>query len=284
MVESPVLPRFMGGSVRRDAMFSMARCVVALTLALALPALLAACATEAPTLEVRDVPVTATARKAAPAWRKAGVLGPGDQLDIFVWGYPDYTRRATVSSAGALPHPMLGDLQVAGKTVEQTQALVRAALTDYIKDPVVRVTLAGNRSQRIHVLGEVVKPGVYPMAEGDTSLIEVLAQAGGLTPDARGSNIVVVRELDKQVEIRTVDFRRITREGDLLSNLALQEGDIIYVPTSFMADATREASRLSQIVSTLLVIENATVLFQPFTRALLHGTTTSSGNPIVVPN
>jgi len=260
-------------------------------LSLALVLTTIACSTEPPRRELRDLPRDATAatatspaRKPAPPWRKPGVIGPGDQLDIFVWGYPDYTKRATVSPTGVLPHPMLGDLKVAGSTVSEAQKLVSAALSDYIKDPVVRVTLAANHSQRIHVLGEVMKPGVYPMGEGETSLIEVLALAGGLTPDARTSTIVVVRELDKQVEIQTVDFRRITREGDVLSNLALQEGDVIYVPASYIADITREATRVSQIVSTLLLIENATVLWQPFVNSLLHGAPTSSGNSIVVGN
>ncbi len=221
-------------------------------------------------------------RAQAPAWRQPGVLGPGDQLDIFVWGYADYTRRATVAPNGLLPHPMLGDLPVAGKTVAEAQELIRAALTDYIKDPVVRVSVAANRAQRVHVLGEVGKPGVYPLAEADISLVEALATAGGLTPDARGSNIVVVRDLGKQIEIQTVDFRRITREGDLSGNLVLREGDIVYVPTSRLADISREASQLSQIVSTLLVFQNVTVLWQPFRNALLHGSTSSTGNSIVV--
>jgi polysaccharide export outer membrane protein len=251
--------------------------------ALVLLALAAGCATEAPQRELRDVSATPS-RAVPPAWRKPGVLGPGDQLDIFVWGYPDYTKRATVSPRGTLPHPMLGDLPVAGKTLAETQDTVRAALTDYIKDPVVRVTLAAHRPQRIHVLGEVAKPGVYPMAETDTSLIEALALAGGLTIDARESNVMVVRDVGTQVEVQTLDFRRITQEGDLAGNVALREGDIVYVPASRLADIAREATRLSQVVGALLVLQNVTVLFQPFLNALMHGTTTSSGNPVVVPN
>jgi polysaccharide export outer membrane protein len=251
--------------------------------ALVFMALAAGCATEAPRSELRDVSATPSRAK-APAWRKPGVLGPGDQLDIFVWGYPDYTKRATVSSSGTLPHPMLGDLPVAGKTMTEAQDVVRAALTDYIKDPVVRVTLAANRSQRIHVLGEVVRPGVYPIAEFDTSLVEAVSLAGGLTIDARESNIMVVRDVGKQVEVQTLDFRRIAQEGDLAGNVALREGDIIYVPASRSADIAREASRLSQVVGALLVLQNATILFQPFLNALIHGTTTSTGNPVVVPN
>lgn len=262
----------------RSIKFKWACLVASVVLSLA-----AGCATEPPRTELRDVP-DAPARATAPPWRKPGLLGPGDLLDVYVWGYPDYTRRAAVSSTGSLPHPMLGEFPVAGKTVAETEQMFRAALSPYIKDPMIRVTVAANRQQRIHVLGEVAKPGVYPLVEADTSLIEALALAGGLSIDARGSNIVVIRDVGKQVEVQTVDFRRITKEADLSGNVALREGDIVYVPASRTADISREASRLSQIVGTLLVLQNATILFQPFLNALRHGTSTTAGNPIVVPN
>lgn len=251
-------------------------------LCIAVPVLLGACASAPPSLERREV--SAEAPRAAPTtWRRAGVLGAGDQIDIFVWGYPDYTRRATVAVNGSLPHPVIGELPVAGKTTAEVEQQVRAALTDFIRDPIIRVTVATGRPQRIQVLGEVGKPGVYPLASADTSLIEGLALAGGLTPDGRANSVLVVRDLGKQVEVHTLDFDRITRTGDVLSNIALQDGDIVFVPPTRVANVAREAARISQIIGTVLLFQNITVLWEPFKNALLHGSTTP-GNPIVVPN
>ena len=78
---------------------------------------LAACVTSPPRVERLDVSAESP-RAAAPAWRRAGLLGPGDQVDIFVWGYPDYSRRGTVGFNGSLPYAVVGELVVAGKTIE----------------------------------------------------------------------------------------------------------------------------------------------------------------------
>jgi polysaccharide export outer membrane protein len=245
---------------------------------------LAGCGTSPPSVERRDVTVE-PARGAAPAWRRAGLLGPGDQVDIFVWGYPDYTRRATVGFNGSLPYPVVGELAVAGKTLEQVNEQVRLALSDFIKEPVVKVTVATSRPQRIQVLGEVAKPGAYSLPAPDTSLIEALALAGGPTLDARLGNLLVVRDLGKQVEIHTIDYRRITREGDVSGNLRLQDGDIVFMPVAVIADITREASRISQLLGTLLLFQNTTLLWEPFTNALRNrdaAAAASSSNPIVI--
>lgn len=245
---------------------------------------LTACVTQPPTVERRDVSVEAP-RPASPAWRRAGVLGPGDQVDIFVWGYPDYTRRAIVGFNGALPYPLVGELPVAGLTAEQVTDRVRLALADFIKDPVVKVSVATARPQRIQVLGEVAKPGAYNLPAPDTTLIEALALAGGPTIDARLGNLLVVRDLGKQVEIHTIDYRRVTREGDVSGNIRLQDGDIVFMPVAVMSDLSREASRISQLLGTLLLFQNTTILWEPFTNALRNrnpAAAATSSNPIVI--
>jgi polysaccharide export outer membrane protein len=252
-----------------------------IVVALLATALLAGCASNPPQVERRDL--EAQERAPLAPWRRAGVLGPGDQLDIYVWGYPDYTRRAVVGFDGTLPYPVIGELRVAGRTLAQVQEDVRVALTDLVKDPVVRVTLAVSRPRRVQVLGQVAKPGVYGMAVPDATLTEMLASAGGLTPDARHSGILVVRDLGKQVEIHTIDLRRIARDGDASANPVLQDGDIVVVPLSVIADVAREASRLATLIGTLLLFQNVTLLWEPFTDALLNRPRVPvGGNPIVV--
>lgn len=243
-----------------------ARPVLVVVLAL----LAGACGTRPVQTVVREITPSAPQATVAPAPKKSARLGPGDQVDVFVWGYNDFSRRATVHFNGALPYPPLGEIPVAGKSVTQVEQEIRAALTDYVKEPIVRVSIATLRPQKVHVLGELRNPGVYALSTPNTTLAEAVGMAGGMTIDARQSGVVVVQRTDTQILIHTVDFRRITREGDLASNLVLGEGDVVYVPVTSTADVAREARRISDIIGALLSIETATILFEPFIKALTH--------------
>ena len=238
-------------------------------LVIVLALLTGACATEPVRTVVREK-ATAAPQATVPALKKSGQLGPGDQVDIFVWGYSDFTRRATVNFNGALPYPVLGEIPVAGKSVTQVEQEIRAALTDYIKEPVVRVSIATLRPQKVHVLGEVRNPGVYALSTPNTTLVEAVGMAGGMTVDAGPSRVLVVHDADTQIQIHTVDFRQITRGGDPAANLVLAEGDVVYVPVAVMADIAREARRVSDIITTLLLIEQSTIIFESFIKALTH--------------
>ncbi len=231
-----------------------------------------ACATKAVQTVVREN-APAAPQATVPAPKKSVRLGPGDLVDVFVWGYGDFSRRATVHFNGALPYPPLGEIPVAGKSVTQVEQEIRAALTDFIKEPIVRVSIATLRPQKVHVLGELRNPGVYALSTPNTTLVEAVGMAGGMTIDARQRGVVVVQRTDTQVQIHTVDFRQITREGNTAANLVLAEGDVVYVPPAYLADIAREARRITDIVATLLIIENATILFESFLKALTHSDT-----------
>lgn len=227
------------------------------------------CATEPVRTVVREK-TPAAPQATVPALKKSARLGPGDQVDVFVWGYSDFSRRATVNFNGALPYPVLGEIPVAGKSVSQVEQELRAALTDYIKEPVVRVSIATLRPQKVHVLGELRSPGVYALSNPNTTIAEVVGMAGGMTVDSRQSGLVVVRNTDTQVEIHTVDFRQVAREGNTAANLILADGDIVYVPREYLANIALEARRISEIASAIIGIEYSTILFESFTKALTH--------------
>lgn len=237
----------------------------------ALALLAGACATDPVGTVVRDKPPVAS-QQAAPVLKRPTVLGPGDQVDVFVWGYPDFTRSAKVTFNGALPHPVLGEIPVAGKSVTQVEQDIRAALGDYIKEPVVRVSVAAPRPQRVQVLGEVRNPGAYALSTSKTTLVEAVAMAGGLTVDARPGAVVVVQSTDTQVYIHTIDFDRVARAGDIAGNLVLAEGDIVFVPVGALADVARDARRISDVVGAALLIQNSVILFESFLNALTRDT------------
>jgi polysaccharide export outer membrane protein len=162
-------------------------------------------------------------------------VGPGDVLKVTVWGHDSLTRTDTVSPEGVLPFPLIGEVRVSGLSIAEVEARIRGLLDrDYIIDPRVSVAVQEYRSQRVFVLGEVAKPGVYPLT-GATSLLDVLSQAGGQTAVAGGS-IMVTRPSAANGpppgaagEVLRVNLRKLL-DGDPASNLRLQHSDTVFVP------------------------------------------------------
>ena len=252
---------------------------------------LSGCAT--PTLP--SAPALATAR---PAPRPApGTLAAGDQVEVFVWGYDDLTRRATVSYNGTLPYPLLGDVPVSGRSVAQVEAEIRAGIQRYIRDAVVRVSVAGLRPLRLFVLGEVRTPGAVALTSPATNLAEALAGAGGLTQDANEREVLVLREEEGKVLVMPVDYSRMVRgqaapvavatataadgqpaQAAVLPALpGMRDGDIVYVPPSNLAGIARSARRVVDVISpvlaaqqVLLNLQSSTLVWKDFIRAL-HG-------------
>ncbi len=188
--------------------------------------------------------LAATVAFAGLAWAQSPEyrIGPRDVLRITVWGHDDLTRSVAVSADGTFAFPLVGDVPAAGLTTGQLEARLRALLEkDYLVNPQVSVKVEEYRSQRVFVLGEVEKPGTYTLT-GPATLLDVLSQAGGPSKSA-GRQVVIVRVPQSDgpavpgaagsTTLRANLHRLL--EGDVAENLALQNGDTIYVPklTSF---------------------------------------------------
>lgn len=247
--------------------------------------LLAACAT--PTAPPGLAPVVAAWPARSAPHAAPGTLGPGDQVEVFVWGYEDLTRRATVSFTGTLPYPLLGDVPVAGRTVAEVEAELRAGVQRYIRDAVVRVSVTGMRPQRLFVLGEVRTPGAVTMASPAGTLAEALAGAGGLTQDANERELLILREEAGKVLVMPVDYARMVRGQAAAPAVAatdpaallpgLRDGDTVYVPPSGLTSIARSARRVVDVITpvlaaqqVLLNLQSSTLVWKDFIRAL-HG-------------
>jgi polysaccharide biosynthesis/export protein len=164
----------------------------------------------------------------APPAAKAPLLqlGPGDSVTFQVYGQPDLSTTAYVADDGTLSVPLAGNVPVAGLSPSQASSKIEAALktAKILVDPHVTLTVTQSRSQRVSVLGQVGTPGRYPV-ESNTSVFDLLAQAGGIT--ANGADVVFVIRRDKDgKEVRyPVDLAK----GDV-SSLTLQGGDSLFVP------------------------------------------------------
>jgi polysaccharide export outer membrane protein len=167
-------------------------------------------------------------------------IGAGDVLSINVWGHGDLTKEVVVSEKGRFSFPLIGEVAAAGLTVTQLEAKLVGLLSNgYVINPNVTVRIKGYKSQRVYVLGEVKSPGTYSL-DKETSLIEIISQAGGVSNDA-GWIIEVVRPSGKGLgkpvtpdEANREEIIRVDVEGLLggrpADNIRIEGGDTIFIP------------------------------------------------------
>ena len=164
-------------------------------------------------------------------------VGAKDVLKVTVWGHEDLSRLVVISADGTFQFPLIGDVRVAGLTPGAVETLLRDLLgKDYLVNPQVSVSVQEYRSQRVFVLGEVEKPGTYAMT-GQTTLLDVLSQAGGPGKNA-GRQAVVVRYPTSEGPVTPgaagsvmlrANLKRLL-DGDGGENISLQNGDTVFIP------------------------------------------------------
>jgi polysaccharide export outer membrane protein len=158
-------------------------------------------------------------------------LGTGDVLHIIVYQNPDLTLDARLSDSGFISFPLLGALKVGGLTVGETEALIANGLKkgDFVKNPQVTVVITQVRGSQVSVLGQVNRPGRYPLEQAQTRLSDVLALAGGITT-ATGSDLVtVVGTRDGKPMRLEVDLPRVFAAHNTQADFLLQNNDVVWV-------------------------------------------------------
>lgn len=156
------------------------------------------------------------------------ILGPGDVLEISVWGHEDLAAVVTIRQDGKISFPLIGDIQASGLTLAQLREHMSSQLAEYVKQPSVTVILKQQRVLNIRVLGEVRAPGVYQLKPGQT-VADAIAMAGGLTDRGDDLNVMVSgRRASGTVSIK-VDLTKAFVNGEALG-LTLEDGDTVFVP------------------------------------------------------
>jgi polysaccharide biosynthesis/export protein len=190
-----------------------------------------------------------SATTAAPAELPAALLeepdfydylvGPGDVLNITVWGHPELTipagsmRSAAeagnwVHADGTIFYPYVGRLEVAGLNVASIREAITAKLRRYIEDPQVDVTVAAFRSQQIYVAGAVNKPGPLPVTNVPMRLLDALSAVGDLAPDADWQRVT----LSRNGQDYPLALQALYISGDTRQNVLLKRGDVVHVSRS----------------------------------------------------
>jgi polysaccharide export outer membrane protein len=163
-------------------------------------------------------------------------LGPGDVINIVVWGHPDLTipsgefRTAeeagtVVSEQGTIFFPYAGLVNVEGMTLQEVRALLTNALSRVIENVQLEVRMAAFRSKRVYMVGEVGSPGVYNIDDIPMTMMEAINRAGGFSGNADQSNVV----LNRDGELTRINVLAMYEDGDMSQNILLQDGDIVNV-------------------------------------------------------
>ena len=159
----------------------------------------------------------------------AYVIGPEDVLDISVWKEPDVSRVVPVRPDGRISLPLINDVQAAGLSPQQLAGALTERLRKYFNEPQVTVIVTAMNSQRVFVVGEVLRAGAYPMLPGMT-VLQALSSAGGFTTFADVKKIHVMRlENGKHVEL-PFNYRDVLKGDNPEQNIKLEPGDTIVVP------------------------------------------------------
>jgi polysaccharide export outer membrane protein len=136
-------------------------------------------------------------------------LGASDVVDVEVYGLPELTRQLRVNSRGMITLPILGPIRAAGKTVAELEDEITTLLAeDLLQDPQVTVFVSAYTSQKITIEGAVAKPGIYPLS-GNTSLLQAIVIAGGVSEVANPKGIIIFRVIDGKRMAAVFDLDQI---------------------------------------------------------------------------
>ncbi|MEG3177589.1 XrtA/PEP-CTERM system exopolysaccharide export protein [Sphingomonas sp. RB3P16] len=164
------------------------------------------------------------------------IIGPLDQLNIFVWRNPELSTKVQVRPDGRITTPLISDMPAVGKTPRMLADDMKIALGEYIKDPIVSVIVenfSGTFSQQVRIVGATAKPASIPY-RANMTLLDAMISVGGLSEYAAGNRAKLVRynrDTGKQVEYN-LKLSKLLKDGDSRANVRLEPGDVIIIPES----------------------------------------------------
>lgn len=165
------------------------------------------------------------------------VIGPLDELTIFVWRNEELGAKVQVRPDGRITTPLITDMTAVGKTPTMLAQDIKIQLSQYIKDPIVSVIVnkaAGTFSQQVRIVGATEKPASIPY-RANMTLLDAMISIGGLSEYAAGNKAKLIRSnraTGHQEEYR-LRLDDLLKKGDTRANVKLQPGDVIIIPESF---------------------------------------------------
>lgn len=162
------------------------------------------------------------------------LMAAGDRYLVKFFYYPEYNLNGIVRPDGYMTVPLMGDIKVEGLTPTQVSDSIRTSYQGILAEPEVSVIITDSASQRYFIFGEVEVPGAYVIG-GRMTLIDAIAEAGGIKVSGRTDNIILMRKTDEgRYVARRIDLDRKVRSGDTEMTY-LMATDVIFVPTTAIA-------------------------------------------------
>ena len=163
------------------------------------------------------------------------LIGPGDQLKVFVWGDQELSSDVEVRPDGLISTPLVEDMQASGKTPTELARNLESELSKYVKNPKVTVSVShfvGQYTEQVRVVGQAAQPQAIPFREGMT-LLDVIIAVGGLTEFADGNNASIVRKENGVTQQYRVKLDDLIRDGDISANVNMLPGDVLIIPETW---------------------------------------------------
>ena len=163
------------------------------------------------------------------------VIGPGDTIEIFVWGQPELSTTSVVRPDGKVTTRLVEDMEASGRTPTELARQIEAKYAEYVRDPVVSVIVqnfVGVPGQQVSVLGEATTPQTIPYSQHMT-LLDLMVAVGGMTEFAAGNRSVLVRNEGGQYRSYGLRLDDLLKKGDISANMALRPGDIVIISESW---------------------------------------------------
>jgi len=163
------------------------------------------------------------------------IIGPGDSLSIFVWGYDDLSTTLPVRPDGKITTRLVEDMPASGKTPTELARDIEVVYRQFVKNPTVSVTVSsfvGSPNQQIRVVGGGSAPMTVPYRNGMT-LLDLMIEVGGLSEFASGNKAVLVRNENGARRSYTVRLNDLLKRGDIDADVQILPGDILIIPESW---------------------------------------------------
>lgn len=156
-------------------------------------------------------------------------LHAGDKIQVSVWKEEDLQRLIIVRPDGKFSFPLTGEVQAAGRSADAIRLDLESRLKKYIADPVVTVTVEEVGGNRMYVIGQVTRPGMFIM-NPQVNVLQALSLAGGTTPFAKLDDIIIIRGTGAAQTSLPFRYSQVTDGKSLAQNILLESGDVVVVP------------------------------------------------------
>ena len=183
-------------------------------------------------------PAPAAPAPTAPVPESAYTLGAGDIVNVDIFRVPQYSGESQVLVDGTLNLPLVGKVNVNGLNLDAASAAISRKYGQYLRRPIITLSLLNRRPLQIGIAGEVSRPGSYTINQNETQssrLSQLIETAGGITQSADLAQVQVRRpRADGTQQLVTVNLWELVRNGDLTQDVTLRDGDAVFIPTALV--------------------------------------------------